>query len=105
LITPRSVQQVKDAVRIEEVLGEFLDLKRNGVWTSYTEQGGVQSRNDYVDGVLQVQSIVFRPNGAVYYQGEHRNGKQVGAWKFYDEQGNLAKTVEYDTLGNIVGQP
>jgi DNA primase len=30
LITPRSVQQVKDAVRIEEVLGEFLDLKRKG---------------------------------------------------------------------------
>lgn len=30
MITPRSVQQVKDAVRIEEVLGEFLDLKRKG---------------------------------------------------------------------------
>jgi hypothetical protein len=85
--------------------GDKLNGKRNGVWTSYTEQGGVQSRNDYVDGVLQGQSIVFRPNGAVYYQGEHRIGKQVGAWKFYDEQGTLAKTVEYDTLGNIVRQP
>ena len=30
MITPQSVQQVKDAVRIEEVLGEFLDLKRKG---------------------------------------------------------------------------
>lgn len=30
VISPRSVQQVKDVVRIEEVLGEFLDLKRKG---------------------------------------------------------------------------
>lgn len=30
MISPRSVQQVKDVVRIEEVLGEFLDLKRKG---------------------------------------------------------------------------
>jgi len=30
VISPRSVQQVKDVVRIEEVLGDFLDLKRKG---------------------------------------------------------------------------
>ncbi len=30
MITPNSIQQVKDAVRVEEVLGEFLDLKRKG---------------------------------------------------------------------------
>ncbi|MFZ1664229.1 MAG: DNA primase [Flavobacteriales bacterium] len=30
MINPRSIQEVKDAVRIEEVLGEFLDLKRKG---------------------------------------------------------------------------
>ena len=30
MISPRSVQQVKDVVRVEEVLGEFLDLKRKG---------------------------------------------------------------------------
>lgn len=30
MIQPHSIQQVKDAVRIEEVLGEFLDLKRKG---------------------------------------------------------------------------
>jgi DNA primase len=30
VINPRSIQEVKDAVRIEEVLGEFLDLKRKG---------------------------------------------------------------------------
>lgn len=30
MISPRTVQQVKDVVRIEEVLGDFLDLKRKG---------------------------------------------------------------------------
>lgn len=30
MITPHSIQQVKDAVRIEEVLGEFVQLKRKG---------------------------------------------------------------------------
>ncbi|MBL7986263.1 MAG: DNA primase, partial [Flavobacteriales bacterium] len=30
MISSRSVQQVKDVVRVEEVLGEFLDLKRKG---------------------------------------------------------------------------
>lgn len=30
MITPNSIQQVKDAVRIEEVLGDFVQLKRKG---------------------------------------------------------------------------
>ncbi|MBS1545950.1 MAG: DNA primase [Bacteroidetes bacterium] len=30
MITPQSIQQVKDAVRIEEVLGDFVQLKRKG---------------------------------------------------------------------------
>ncbi len=85
--------------------GDKLDGQRNGIWTSYNDQGRVQSRNEYDHGVLQGQSVVFRDNGALYYTGEHRNGKQVGEWKFYDEQGNLTKTVEYDTLGNMVQQP
>ena len=82
--------------------GDKLDGGRNGVWTSYNGRGAVQSRNDYVKGVLQGQSIVFRSNGSLYYTGQHRNGKQVGEWKFYDEKGNLAKTVEYDTTGNVM---
>jgi DNA primase len=30
MITPRTIQNVKDAVRIEEVLGDFVTLKRKG---------------------------------------------------------------------------
>lgn len=67
--------------------------KRHGVWTSYTMDGRVKSKNTYADGLLHGESVVFRESGQLYYTGRYENGKEAGEWKFYGPDGALEKTV------------
>lgn len=82
--------------------GRLQGGRREGVWTSYLPNSRVQSRNVYENGVLNGITTVFHENGVLYYSGTQRKGKPFGEWKFYDNQGNLAKTVVYDTSGMLV---
>lgn len=75
--------------------GEKVNGKRHGVWTSYTNDGRVRSRNTYNNGLLHGETVVFRESGVLYYTGAYANDKQVGQWKFYGPDGELQKTVEY----------
>lgn len=75
--------------------GEKVNGKRHGVWTSYTSDGRVRSRNTYNNGLLHGETVVFRESGVLYYTGGYANDKQVGEWKFYGPDGNLEKTVKY----------
>ncbi|MFZ1688829.1 MAG: hypothetical protein WAU70_15485 [Flavobacteriales bacterium] len=69
--------------------------KRHGVWTSYTQDRRVRSKNSYVDGELHGESVVFHENGQLYYTGSYEHGKEVGEWKFYGPDGALQKTVKH----------
>lgn len=82
--------------------GRMQGGQRQGVWTSYLPSGRVQSRNVYENGVLHGITTVYHTNGVLYYSGTQRKGKPFGEWKFYDDQGNLAKTAVYDTTGAII---
>lgn len=80
-------------VKIE---GNKKDGIRHGLWTSYNEAGKVKSRGEYINGMQQGPSVVYHNNGAVYYSGSYMDGQQVGEWRFYDETGELSKTVDFD---------
>ena len=40
-------------------------------------------------------SEVEKANGQLEKTGSYKFGKQIGEWKYYDEQGNLIKTEKY----------
>lgn len=82
--------------------GTMAGGQRHGVWTSYFPDGRVRSRTEYSNGKLHGVTTAFRPNGRLYYTGEHRNDREVGTWRFYNDHGDLARTVVYDTAGNIL---
>ena len=42
----------------------------------------------------------FYPNGQVRYEGEFKNDKCKGTFRYYDEQGNLKATNEFDKSGD-----
>lgn len=96
------MHQYRDKKGLLLMEGELRGGKRQGVWTSYGPNGGVRSRNEYVDGELNGSTIVFRENGKQYYVGTNHQGKPFGEWRFYDEQGVLAKTLRYDSTGAVV---
>ena len=41
----------------------------------------------------------FYPNGQLRYEGQFKNDKCKGTFKYYDEQGNLKATNEFDKSG------
>ena len=41
----------------------------------------------------------FYPNGQIRYEGQFMNDKCKGTFKYYDEQGNLKATNEFDKSG------
>jgi hypothetical protein len=82
--------------------GNMRDHKRHGMWTSYFPDGRPQSFSGYVNGELHGTTVVYHPNGTTYYTGDYRNGRQVGEWRFFDEKGELARTVTYDNEGTVI---
>lgn len=82
--------------------GGIVQGQRDGQWTSYTEEGRVKSRNQYVHGVLEGPTIVFYDNGQVRYTGQHHRDKPVGEWRFYTEQGALMEVMMYDSTGTVM---
>ncbi|HEY0977266.1 MAG TPA: hypothetical protein VGE21_07325 [Flavobacteriales bacterium] len=89
----------RDAKGLPVIEGYVKNGQRDGVWTSYNANGKVKSRDSYVRGVLQGPTVTFRDNGAMFYIGQHRNGVRSGEWKFYDEQGELQRSVTFDSTG------
>lgn len=70
--------------------------KRHGIWTHYTVQGKKQSVTEYNHGVKDGYSIVYHPNGSLYYRGEYQNDQMVGVWDFYDTNtGEKSHTKDY----------
>lgn len=82
--------------------GDMKDGLRTGLWTSYTREGRVKSRSEYRNGEPEGIATVFHANGALYYTGSQRKGRQVGEWRYFDEQGQLVRTVQYDTSGAVI---
>ena len=97
----RVVKRLDDGGRVE---GNMRDGRRVGPWHAYYAHGGPRSRTMYVDGVEQGQTEVFYESGLTYYVGQYHEGREVGTWIFYDEEGNELKRVEYDSTGTLLKQ-
>lgn len=72
--------------------------QRHGVWTYYFIDGKKQAITEYKHGLKDGQSIVYHPNGSLYYKGEYKNDHKVGVWDFYDTntgEKSSSKTYEY----------
>jgi hypothetical protein len=85
-----------------KIKGHMRNGKRHGVWSSYFPDGKPWSFCDYENGELTGTSVTYHSNGTTYYTGDYRHGHEVGLWRFYDAQGNLVKSVTYDTAGTVI---
>lgn len=69
--------------------------RRHGAWESYFENGQKNSATYYINGVKEGHSIVYYPNGAVYYYGEYKNDEKTGIWKTFNELGEQISEDEF----------
>lgn len=76
--------------------GEFKDNKKDGDWTVWYDNGNVWSEGHYEKGLDEGKRQGYYETGVVHFSGQYKKGKMVGTWKFFDEQGKLVNTMDYD---------
>ena len=69
---------------------------RDGIWTSWYENGQKNSEQNYVNGKEDGEYNAWHPNGNQYIKGKYEMGKKVGMWTFYDTSGNVMREVNFD---------
>ena len=55
----------------------------------------VSFNSQFKDGINNGYSMVWYPNGKVRYFGDYSDGRRIGDWTFYDEEGVVTKTASY----------
>ena len=70
--------------------------RREGRVMFYYPGGSPQTEAFFENGLENGSYTVFQTNGIPYYRGQYTQGKRTGVWEFYDEEGNLANTHDYD---------
>lgn len=64
---------------------------REGRWQSWHPTGAPASECDYKNGVEHGEYMVFHEStGKIMITGQYENGKKIGSWTFYDEDGKVA---------------
>ena len=71
------------------------DGLKDGVWTSYFENGQKNSESNFKAGINNGFSMIWYPNGNVRYFGDYTNGNKSGTWTFYNEEGKVVKTESF----------
>lgn len=82
-------------IKIKGVMGGG---KRQGQWMAFFPDGALQSECAYYDNKAHGLNVTYRQNGTKIWWGYYNMGKQVGKWKYYDEQG---KFIEKDYKGEL----
>jgi antitoxin component YwqK of YwqJK toxin-antitoxin module len=74
-----------------------LDNLKYKTLTNYTKKGTIEYIASYNNGIVIDEFREFYPNGFLKEIGVYREGfKKDGEWKYFDEGGNLIKTVFYN---------
>ncbi len=81
-----------------EIQGQMKDGKREGIWKSFYQNGAAWSETTFSAGVKNGATASFYENGQKRYAGFFTNDKESGKWSFWDEQGNLAREMDYNVV-------
>lgn len=80
------------------VRGEGLMVNNflQGKWQSFYPNGNLMLEAIYIDGKENGIYNSYRENGIPYFRGLYINGLRAGIWEFYDMEGNLSGTKDFD---------
>ncbi len=94
-------QRYKPDQVIEE--GEFINNKKQGIWTKYFPSGKVHTIINYVNNRPNGSYKVYYENGQLEEEGDWRNNKNVGNFKRYYENGKLQQEFVFNNYGKRDG--
>tara|TARA_B100001093_G_C26236071_1_gene762319 strand:+ start:155 stop:598 length:444 start_codon:yes stop_codon:yes gene_type:complete len=68
----------------------------------YIDNGEVEYIGKQKKGLIHGDFISYYPNGEISIEGELYMGKYLGEWKYYDDDGSLNKTLNYNKKGEKI---
>lgn len=86
-----------DSQKIEE--GTYKNGKKEGVWTSYFNNGKIKQILNYSNGNPDGETIFYYKNGNIREAGTWKNNRWVGDYKTYYANGNLKNHFTYNLQG------
>lgn len=75
-------------------------LKRENVSCkapSFLEYDGWGPRGQMLSCKMMTGAFVAAEDGYVRIRGQFKDGRKAGVWRFYDEQGNVRKEIDYSS--------
>jgi len=80
-----------------------LKLQSGFVITTFRVQGNIRRISRYDENLLPTGKwVIYYRNGSVKAEGEYKNGKKIGKWKYYDEDGRKTLTEVYMEDGAVI---
>ncbi len=74
----------------------YVGGRRRGECQSFYPNGKLWSDDYFTDGVLDGVTTSYFDGGQKRYEGVYSKGKPAGVWKFYNMNGGLVRTIDYD---------
>ena len=75
--------------------GVYQGELKDSVWTMYSPDGKVISKESYKTGVLHGQKTTYHTNGRIAEEGFFENGLKNGLWTRSTEEGQKISSVHY----------
>jgi len=83
---------------IKKVEGKKVNGERHGRWVYYYDNGFMWSEGEYYYGKREGYSVVYYKDGRKKMKGQYSEDEKVGVWHFWDEDGNLTKSLDVAEL-------
>ena len=83
--------------------GKILEGKRNGLWLTYSPEGNLWFKNNYINGIIDGDSFMYHMNGQLRSKSFYDMGIEL-ATEEYDKKGALRFKLEFekDKNGKII---
>lgn len=93
-----------DSVRTQiSCKGNYLDNKKEGVWTEYYRNGKTKSMITYKNNVMDGNVKFFYETGTIAEEGLWRINRWIGEYKYYYPSGKMAYQWTFDENGRRSG--
>lgn len=79
-----------------QLIGFFLQNKKDGRWTEFFENGSMSAEAFFVDDKKDSVHKTYYENGVVASIEKYNVGKKVGQWEYYDTSGKLDHKRNFD---------
>jgi antitoxin component YwqK of YwqJK toxin-antitoxin module len=75
--------------------GIYIRSNKDGIWNYWYKNGQLESVEVFKIGIISSSKQYFK-NGALHYTGEFLNGMRHGTWTFYNVDGRVYFSGNYD---------